>query len=170
MIFIFKWIPSNNSVTYLFLILQNYLRPFQTWRHPSSPNYSANQNAGTTKNPAAYWTKRALIQWECMITLPHATEAIRMQAFQTHTAAQPISIQPLQTQQKPHVTKVWHNAEKHFLFDNRCFVFCFSKKNHHFISWAWNRFIQHVEENTNSISNDLTFFHLSWVYTGQQNN
>ena len=38
-IFIFKWIPSNNSVTNLFLILQNYLRPFQTWRHPSSPNY-----------------------------------------------------------------------------------------------------------------------------------
>ena len=39
MIFIFKWIPSNNSVTNLFLILQNYLRPFQTWRHPSSPNH-----------------------------------------------------------------------------------------------------------------------------------
>ena len=38
-IFIFKWIPSNNSVTNLFLILQNYLRPFQTWRHPSSPNH-----------------------------------------------------------------------------------------------------------------------------------
>ena len=28
-----------------------------------------------------------------------------MQAFQTHTAAQPIGIQPLQTQQKPHVTE-----------------------------------------------------------------
>ena len=36
MIFIFKWIPSNNSVTNLFLILQ---RPFQTWTHPSSPNH-----------------------------------------------------------------------------------------------------------------------------------
>ena len=47
-----------------------------------------------------------------MITIPHATEAIRMQAFQTHTAAQPISIQ---TQQKPSVTKVQHNAEKHSL-------------------------------------------------------
>ena len=35
-----------------------------------------------------------------------------MQAFQTHTAAQPISIQPLQTQQKPGVTEARHNAEK----------------------------------------------------------
>ena len=32
------------------------------------------------------------------------------------TAIQPISIQPLQTQQKPHVTEAQHNAEKHFLF------------------------------------------------------
>ena len=48
-----------------------------------------------------------------MITIPHATEAIRMQAFQTHTVAQPISIQPLQTQQKPCVTQARHNAEKH---------------------------------------------------------
>ena len=39
-----------------------------------------------------------------------------MQAFQTHTATQPISIQLLQTQQKPHVTEGQHNAEKHFLF------------------------------------------------------
>ena len=31
--------PSNNSVTNLFLILQNYLKPFQTWSPPSSPNY-----------------------------------------------------------------------------------------------------------------------------------
>ena len=38
-----------------------------------------------------------------------------MQAFQTHTATQPISIQPLQTQQKPRVTEVRHNAEKHSL-------------------------------------------------------
>ena len=50
-----------------------------------------------------------------MIAIPHATEAIRMQAFQTHTAAQPISIQPLQTQQKPRVTEVGHNAEKYSL-------------------------------------------------------
>ena len=27
------------TVTNLFLLLQNYLRPFQTWRHPSSPNH-----------------------------------------------------------------------------------------------------------------------------------
>ena len=39
LIFIFKWMPSNNSDTNLFLILQNYLKPFQTWRHPSSPNH-----------------------------------------------------------------------------------------------------------------------------------
>ena len=39
-----------------------------------------------------------------MITIPHATEAIRMQAFQTQTATQPISIQPFQTQQKPRGT------------------------------------------------------------------
>ena len=39
-----------------------------------------------------------------------------MQAFQTHTAAQPISIQLLQTQQKPRVTEARHNAEKHSLF------------------------------------------------------
>ena len=45
LIFIFKQIPSNNSDTNLFLILQNYLKPFQTWRPPSSPNHSANQNA-----------------------------------------------------------------------------------------------------------------------------
>ena len=32
------------------------------------------------------------------------------------TAVQPISIQPLQTQQKPRVTEAQHNAEKHFLF------------------------------------------------------
>ena len=30
--------PSNNSDTNLFLILQNYLRPFQTWRRPSPKN------------------------------------------------------------------------------------------------------------------------------------
>ena len=48
-------------------------------------------------------------QSECKIStqqMPHATEAIRMQAFQTHTVTQPISIQPLQTQQKPCVTEV----------------------------------------------------------------
>ena len=67
----------------------------------TTANQSANQNAGTTKNPTTYWTKRALIQWECMTIIPHATEAIRMQAFQTHIATQPISIQLLQTQQKP---------------------------------------------------------------------
>ena len=39
-----------------------------------------------------------------------------MQAFQTHTAAQPISIQSLQTKQKPRVIKAQHNAEKHSLF------------------------------------------------------
>ena len=33
----------------------------------------------------------------------------------THSI-QPISIQPLQTQQKPRVTKARHNAEKHSLF------------------------------------------------------
>ena len=33
LIFIFKWMPSN-----LFLILQNYLRPFQQWMPLSSPN------------------------------------------------------------------------------------------------------------------------------------
>ena len=38
-----------------------------------------------------------------------------MQGFQTHTAIQPISIQPLQTQQKPCVTEARHNAEKHSL-------------------------------------------------------
>ena len=36
---------SNNSDTNLFLILQNYLKPFQTWGPPPSPNHSANQNA-----------------------------------------------------------------------------------------------------------------------------
>ena len=30
LIYIFKWTPSNSS-TNLFLILQNYLRPFQQW-------------------------------------------------------------------------------------------------------------------------------------------
>ena len=39
-----------------------------------------------------------------------------MQGFQTHTAIQPISIQPLQTQQKPRVTEAQHNAEKISLF------------------------------------------------------
>ena len=48
--------------------------------------------------------------------IPHAIEAIRMQVFQTHTAVQPISIQPLQIQQKPRVTEARHNAEKHSLF------------------------------------------------------
>ena len=45
-----------------------------------------------------------------------------MQGFQTHTTIQPISIQLLQTQQKPCVTKAWHNAEKHYLF---------------FLIWPW---------------------------------
>ena len=36
------------------------------------------------------------------------------------TAVQPISIQPLQSQQKPRVTEAQHNAEKHFLL--RCKV------------------------------------------------
>ena len=43
--------------------------------------HSANQNAGTTKNPATCWRRQALIQWECMITIPHTTEVIRMQDF-----------------------------------------------------------------------------------------
>ena len=43
---------SNNSDTNLFLILENYLRPFQQWMSLSSPNHSANKTAGTTKNPA----------------------------------------------------------------------------------------------------------------------
>ena len=43
-----------------------------------------------------------------------------MQAFQTHTTNQPISIQPLQTQQKPRVTEARHNAEKHSLLDQWC--------------------------------------------------
>ena len=38
-----------------------------------------------------------------------------MQGFQTHTAIQPISIQPLQTQQKPCVAEARHSAEKHSL-------------------------------------------------------
>ena len=38
-----------------------------------------------------------------------------MQGFQTDTAIQPISIQPLQTQQKPRVAEARHNAEKHSL-------------------------------------------------------
>ena len=42
LIFIFKWMPSNDSDTNLFLILQNYLRPFQQWMPLSSPNHSAN--------------------------------------------------------------------------------------------------------------------------------
>ena len=42
LIFIFKWMPSNNSDTNLFLILQNYLKPFQQWMSLSSPNHSAN--------------------------------------------------------------------------------------------------------------------------------
>ena len=41
-----------------------------------------------------------------------------MQGFQTHTAVQPISIQLLQTQQKPCVTEVRYNAEKHSLLVN----------------------------------------------------
>ena len=40
------------------------------------------------------------------------------------TAVQPISIQPLQTQQKPRVTEAQHNAEKHYLLTI-------------FISWKW---------------------------------
>ena len=42
LIFIFKWMPSNNSDTNLFLILQNYLRRFQQWMPLSSPNHLAN--------------------------------------------------------------------------------------------------------------------------------
>ena len=42
-------ISSNSSVTNLFLILQNYLRPFEQWRPPPSLSHSANQNVGTTK-------------------------------------------------------------------------------------------------------------------------
>ena len=57
-----------------------------------------------------------------MITIPHATEAIRMQGFKTHTAVQPISIQLLQTQQKPRVTEAWHNAEKHSLLCHNIYI------------------------------------------------
>ena len=53
--------------------------------------------------------------------IPHATEAIRMQGFQTHTVAQPMSIQDFQTQQKLCVTEVQHNAEKHSLL--KCTMF-----------------------------------------------
>ena len=51
-----------------------------------------------------------------------------MQGFQTHTAIQPISIHPLQTQQKLRVTKVQHNAEKHSLF-NSAVNYLYAKKS-----------------------------------------
>ena len=42
-----------------------------------------------------------------------------MQGFQTHAAIQPISIQLVQTQQKPGVTEAQHNAEKYYLLYGR---------------------------------------------------
>ena len=46
-----------------------------------------------------------------------------MQGFQTHTVVQPISIQLLQTQQKPRVTEARHNAEKHSLLKMKILSF-----------------------------------------------
>ena len=71
-----------------------------------------------------------------MITIPHATEAIRMKAFQTHTAAQPISIQPLHTQKKPCVTEAWHNAEKHSLLQTFCLPMWYVSSDDHQVSLA----------------------------------
>ena len=133
----FKWIPLNNSVTNLFLIVQNYLRPFQTWRHPSSPNHCkplSQSECRHNKKSCHLLDKKGTHPMRMKITIPHATEAIRMQAFQTHTAAKPISIQLLQTQQKPHVTEALHNAEKHFLFKKRYILKTFQ---HNMLSKLW---------------------------------
>ena len=59
MICFFKLVSSNSSVTNLFLILQNYLRPFE----PLSQS-----ECRDNKNAATFWRRRALIQWECRIS------------------------------------------------------------------------------------------------------
>ena len=58
------------------------------------------------KNATTIWERRVLTQWKCSIS--------------RHTATQPMSMWYFQTKRKPHVTKAWHNADKHYLF--RCLI------------------------------------------------
>ena len=102
-----------------------------------------------------------------MITIPHATEAIRMQAFQTHTAAQPISIQLLQTQQKPHVTKARHNAEKHSLFKLINFI-KLNKTN--LIKYTTNREARGARDPHPHLGSKFFLFFLLFLARNLQNN
>ena len=68
-----EWYSFSNrsleiTLTYLFLILLNYLRPFETWRPPSLQPLSQSECIDN-KNAATFWRRRALIQWECRIKI-----------------------------------------------------------------------------------------------------
>ena len=82
-----------------------------------------------------------------------------MQGFQTHTVIQPISIQPLQTQQKPQVTEVRHNAEKHSLFlglkwNHLTFILHQNNLVTCSINYLFDRSLPLVEEETNMKSRE----------------
>ena len=118
MIFIFKWIPSNNSVTNLFLILQNYLRPFQTCRHRSSPNHCKPLSQSECRHN----------QKSCHLLDKKGTHPIRMHdnnrtcnrsnqnASLPDTHSRSTNQHPATPDTtKPCVTEAPHNAEKHSL-------------------------------------------------------
>ena len=77
--------PSNNSVTNLFLILQNYLKPFQTWSPPSSPNYCKPLGQSECRDkqkilpPTGEKGHSSNENTFPNITIPHATHLMRMQ-------------------------------------------------------------------------------------------
>ena len=77
------------------------------------------------------WYFRSMQIW--LDVFDPRTKILWMHFITLHTAVQPISIQPLQTQQKPRVTEAQHNAEKHFLFWQRSDHFWHRKP--HLISW-----------------------------------
>ena len=111
--------PSNNSDTNLFLILQNYLRLFQTWRHPSSPNHCKPLSQSECRH-----NKKS-----CHLLNKKATHPMRMYDNNTtcNRSNQNASLpdtHSCSTNQHPatpdttktNVTQAQHNAEKHSLF------------------------------------------------------
>ena len=120
MIFILKWMPSNNFVTNLFLILQNYLKPFQTWRLPSSPNHCkplSQLECRDNKKSCHLLEKKGTHPIRMHVNNTMCNRSNQNAGFldttsttcnrsnqnasfpDTHTPTQPISIQLLQTQQ-----------------------------------------------------------------------
>ena len=128
--------PSNNCVTNLFLILQKYLKPFQTWRPPSSPthckplsqsecrdnkkSYHLLEKKGThpmrmhdNNTTCNRSNQNAGFLDTTNTTCNRSNQNASFPDTHTHSTNQYLAT-PDTT--KPRVTEERHNAEKHFLF------------------------------------------------------